>query len=325
VTIPTPRVSVVVPNWNGARHLPELIETLGTQTYTDFELIVVDNASTDSSVWWLENNAPHAHVVRRAVNGGVSACVNSGIRVTRGEYIVVLMNDTAPDPCWLGALIGALEETSYDAAASRLVFYDTPDVINAAGDTFVMSWFIGAQRGRGESSEGYLDRVRVLGACGGAAAYRRSFFDDVGLFDEDFFMVHEDTDLNLRALIAGKRCVYVPEAVIRHKDSATVRLVPELLRLTQRNQFVVIGKDMPAVLLPYVAVMWVWRSLRQTFPLRPSMWSRIPRLMREGGSRFAAQVEGFRMGWPKRKAVWGRRVAPMREIVRWLFNGIGPV
>jgi GT2 family glycosyltransferase len=322
---PSP-VTVVVPNWNGVSHLPECLAALASQTRQDFELIVVDNASTDTSVQWLEENAPTARIVRRAVNGGVSACINSGIRTASGEYIVVLMNDTAPEPEWLESLVSALADGHYDSAASSLVFYAEPDTINAAGDIYHLGSLSGDQRGRGKLRSDFSQPVRVLGACGGAAAYRRSFFDDVGLFDEDFFMTHEDTDLNIRGLVAGKRCLYVPTAVIRHKDSATIREQPGALmrRLEARNRGIVAMKDLPAVLLPLVIVGWPYRLFRSTIPLRPSLWGRIPVLVREVPMRVTAEWEGWRIGWSKRRDVWSRQAVSTGEIVRWLFRGVGP-
>lgn len=320
-----PRVSVVVPNWNGMRHLPECLDALREQEYRDFEVVFVDNASTDESVSWIQENAPDARLRIRSVNGGFPASANTGIEAARGEFVVILANDTHPAPEWLGALVRAMDETGYDFGASRMVFYDTPDTINAAGDVYAVSWLFGAQRGRGEPVDRYRERVRVLGACAGAAIYRREFFRDVGTFDEQFFLVHEDTDLNLRALIAGKRCVYVPDAIVRHKDSATIRVLPELQSLIHRNQFRVLAKDLPARLFPYAVAVWLWRNGRRLFPVHPSAWHRLPRLWREFGQQVPLQLQGFRESWPKRRDVWSRRRIPVREIVRWLFDGVGPV
>ena len=319
-----PLVSVIVPNWNGVRHLPECLDHLEQQTLQDFELIVVDNASTDTSVQWLEANAPRARVVRRDINGGFSGCVNSGIRVAQGDYVAILMNDTAASPEWLESLVTAVDGTGYDFAASRLVFYDSPETINAAGDVYDMRLLAGRQRGRGDPVTDCLGSVRVLGACAGAALYRRDFFEDVGLFDEGFFMVHEDTDLNLRALIAGKRCVYAPDAVVRHKDSATIRVVPELQEYTIRNQYRVVSKDMPCALLPIAAALWVFHAFRTTIPLRPWKWHLIPTLVRQLNRELAFQAEGLRLGWRARADVWSRRVVSRREIVQWLMKGVGP-
>lgn len=323
----TARVTVVIPNWNGLAHLPECIEALLGQSYTDFEVVVVDNGSTDDSVAWLREHAAWVRVVERGDNGGFAVAVNEGIRQATGEYVALLNNDTAVDPKWLAELVGALEETGYDAAASLMVFYDEPHLVNAAGDEFVMTHLFGRNRGFGRPVEEYAERVRVLGACAGAALYRTSFFRDVGLFDEAFFLMHEDTDINLRALIAGKRCVYVPSALVRHKFSASIKTQPsdKMQRLLTRNEAFVLAKDLPAVLYPYAFVTLPYRLFRSVVPLRPSQWHRVPGLLRRLPDRIAAQREGRRMGAPKRADVWSRRAVPVHEIVRWMFRGVGPV
>ena len=321
------RVSVVIPNFNGREHLPECLEALSRQSYRDFEILVVDNGSTDASLEWLRVHVPDVRVIARVDNGGFSVAVNEGILASRAEFVALLNNDTAVDADWLKALVDALDETGYDIAASLMVFYETPETVNTAGDGYDMAYLVGTQRGRGGAVSEYRDSARILGACAGAALYRRALFDDIGLFDSDFFLVHEDTDINLRALVAGRKCVYAPGSVVRHKDSATIRKQPSPLmaRLLVRNQYVVIGKDMPTVLLPVVAAIFAWRTFRGVFPLRPSMWGTIPGNWRKMRQTIPIQAEGFRMGWGKRAEVWRLQAVSTHEIIRWLFKGAGPV
>jgi GT2 family glycosyltransferase len=326
---PMPRATVVIPNWNGLAHLPECISALAAQTFCDFDVIVVDNGSVDGSVAWLRQNSPATRILERADNGGFAVAVNSGIRATGAEceYVALLNNDTAADPHWLAELVAALDGSSYDMAASLMVLYDSPETVNAAGDDYSIGTFAGRNRGLFRPVSEYAARARVLGACGGAGLYRRALFDEIGFFDEDFFLIHEDTDFNLRALIAGKRCVYVPSALMRHKLSATISAQPSwtMLRLEVRNRAMVIAKDMPGALLPLAAITWPWRLLRSTFPVRRSKWHLVPGLLANFGKRVSAEAEGFSRGWPKRADVWRLRALPTREIIRWLFNGAGPV
>lgn len=318
-----PRVTVIIPNWNGLSHLPECMAALRGQTYESFRVLVVDNGSTDESIPWLRANAPEVAVIAREDNGGFAVAVNAGIRAAGTELVALLNNDTAVDPRWLEELVAALDRTGYDAAASLMLFYEDPDRVNAAGDVYDMGTFAGLNRGFKKPVKGYLEPVRVLGACAGAALYRASLFDAVGLFDEDFFLIHEDTDFNLRSLIAGKRCVYVPTARLRHKLSATIRHQPSwpMLRYETRNRGIVIGKDLPVSLMLLAAVTWPWRLFRSTVPLRPGKWHLIPSLSANLGKRIAAEIEGFRMGLAKRSDVWRRQAMPTREIIRWLFGG----
>lgn len=321
-----PRVTVVIPNWNGRPHLPECLAALAAQRFRDFEVLLVDNASADDGVAWTAAHHPEVRVVRRAANGGFAAAVNHGIRASRGEYVALLNNDTVVHPEWLAALVGALAaRPDYDFAASLMVFYDEPGRVNAAGDTYNVARFLGVSRGLGESVARYRRPCRVLGACAGAALYRRALFDQVGLFDEDFFLISEDTDFNLRCLIAGKKCLYVPGALVRHKCRASIAQVPawQTTRLAARNEALVAAKDLPAAVLALSPVLWPWRMLRQTLLVRPATWPLVPALLRQAPARLAAECEGVRLGWAKRPAVWrGQDIGPL-EILRWLLVGVG--
>ena len=324
-----PRATVVIPNWNGLAHLPECMRALENQTYRDFKTVVVDNGSTDESVAWLRANSPETRIVERASNGGFAAAVNDGIRVAAPgcEYVALLNNDTAADSRWLEELVNALDSSDYDFAALLMVLYEEPETIDAAGDDFSIVDMAGRNRGRLENAALYSEPVRVLGACAGAALFRARLFAEVGLFDEEFFLMHEDTDFNLRCLVAGKRCVYVPTAVVRHKHSATISAQPAwpMLRYRVRNRTFALAKDLPMRLLPLAAILGPWHLFRSTFPLRPSNWHMIPSLVASLPARIAAELEGLRMGWRKRPDVWRLQAIPTREIIRWFFDGTGPV
>jgi len=323
---PAPRVSVVIPNWNGAHHLPECFEALAAQSRRDFEVIVVDNGSSDASLGWLRQNAPEARLIERADNGGFSKAVNAGIRASEAPYIVLLNNDTRADASWLAELVGALERNAeYDCAASLMLLYYEVDLVNAAGDYYDIVGMTGKNRGLGDPVARYLEPARVFGACAGAAAYRASFFNDVGLFDEDYFLTSEDTDLNLRALIAGKRCLYVPAARVRHKLRSSIDTHPSewMARLSDRNEAMTFAKCMPWPVLLMAPALWLYTQLRSTVLVRPAYWHRAPGLIRELPRRFAAQREGWRMGWTKRGDVWGRRRVGIAVIMRWLLSPAG--
>jgi len=322
-----PRVSVVIPNWNGLKHLEECFGALDAQTYRQFEAIFVDNASSDASVEWVEKHHPETRVIRRSDNGGFSKAVNEGIRASHAPYVVLLNNDTHAEEAWLEELVGALEaRPEYDFAASLMMLYFEDDRVNAAGDTYDVALMAGRNRGAGRPSARYSEPRRVLGACAGAALYRQTLFDDVGLFDEDFFLMSEDTDINLRALIAGKKCLYVPGAVIRHKFRSSIDSEPpeQMALLADRNEAMVFAKDMPWLLIAASPLLWVYRMVRKTIPLRPSRWHLIPTLLRRLPKRMRAEREGFAMGWGKRGEVWKTRKASTPVILRWMVKGSGP-
>jgi GT2 family glycosyltransferase len=217
-----PPASIVIPNWNGACHLPTCLDSLRRQNYADFEVIVVDNGSTDASLELLERDYPEVKVVALPENRGFAGGVNVGIREARGEIVAVFNNDAEADPRWLEELAKALaRHPEAGMATPKVLLFDQRDVINSAGDFYGVDGVPG-NRGVWQRDEGQFDREEyVFGAAGVAAAYRRAMLDEVGLFDEDIFFLCEDVDLVWRAQLAGWKCVYVPEAVVYHKLSAT--------------------------------------------------------------------------------------------------------
>lgn len=320
------RVTVVIPNWNGLAHLEECILALRAQTFQDFRTIVIDNASSDESVSWLHAHAPDVEVVVMPRNGGFGYAVNEGIRRAATRYVALLNNDTAVDPEWLGALVGALEERpEYSVAASCMVIYDQPDVVNAAGDVFDVLALAGRNRGFMKPASRYRSRTRVFGACAGAALYRRALFDDIGLFDEGFFLMSEDTEVSLRCLRAGHRCLYEPRALVRHKVSSSTRRhgMTEVLRLGARNQTRAVAMSFPALLLPLAGMLWPVRLAR--FSVARGTRIGLPSLRSIGlAARLRADFEGFRLGVDARS----RHRVPDRvsalTCLRWLVVGVGP-
>jgi GT2 family glycosyltransferase len=243
-----PNVSVIIPNWNGVSHLPVCLDALRRQSYTDFQAIVVDNASTDGSLQLLKSY-PEVEVIEQQTNLFFSGAVNDGICRTQSPIIVLLNNDTEPEPSWLAELVSALEaHPEAGFAASKLLIFDERDVIHSAGDGYGLD---GIPRNRGvwTKDKGQFDKdTYVFSACAGAAAYRRELFDDIGLFDEDFVGYCEDVDLAFRAQLAGYRCVFAPKARVYHKISATGS-GPLASYLCGRNFINVVIKDMPGELL----------------------------------------------------------------------------
>jgi GT2 family glycosyltransferase len=217
-----PIISVIIPNWNGAHHLPTCLDSLHCQTYPNFEVIVVDNGSTDGSLKLLERDYPEVKVVALPENRGFAGGVNVGIRQARGEIIAVFNNDAEADPRWLEELAGGLaRHPEAGMATPKVLLFDQRDVINTVGDFYRVDGVPG-NRGVWQRDEGQFDREEyVFGAAGVAGAYRRAMLDEVGLFDESLFSFCEDVDLAWRGQLAGWKCVYVPDAVVYHKLSAT--------------------------------------------------------------------------------------------------------
>ncbi len=247
-----PRVTVIIPNWNGERFLSTCLGSLREQSFEDFDVIVVDDNSTDGSVAFTRRNFPEVRVLPLDENKGFSAAVNAGIRASGAECVALLNNDTEVDPKWLHALVrDADAHPEAGLFASKMVdFYDRR-VLDGAGDALRRSG-LPLRLGHGEPDRGqYDEKALVFGACAGAALYRRNMLDDVGLFDEDFFANCEDGDLSFRAQLAGYRCLYVPESVIYHMGSATFgKRSPTSVRLGTRNSLCLLVKNLPTPLVP---------------------------------------------------------------------------
>jgi len=218
----SPLVSVIVPNWNGAHHLPTCLGSLRRQTYPYFEVIVVDNGSTDDSRDLLARDFPEVRVVALATNRGYAGGVNAGFRAARGEILAVLNNDAEADPAWLTEMVAALHRhPEAGMATPKVLLFDRRDTLHTAGDYCGVDG-IPDSRGVWQRDEGQFDAEELIfGAAGVAPAYRRTMLDDIGLLDEDFGSYCEDVDLAWRAQLAGYRCIYVPRAVVYHKLSAT--------------------------------------------------------------------------------------------------------
>ena len=181
-------VSVVVPNYEGARWLPGLLGSLAAQTAPPAETIVVDNGSRDGSRAWLADHHPGVRVITLHDNTGFAHAANRGIAAAGGELVAVLNPDVELDADWLARLAARFADPGIVAAACKMValadsrqLYDAGDVVRRDGACL--------QRGRGRRDDGAFDAPgEVFGACAGAAMYRRSAVLSVGGFDERYFM-----------------------------------------------------------------------------------------------------------------------------------------
>jgi GT2 family glycosyltransferase len=239
----TGRVTVVIPNWNGQRFLGRCLSSLRSQSFQDFETIVVDNGSADDSLEFTARNFPEVRIVALGENRGFSAAANAGILASGSEFVALLNNDTEQCPGWLAELVRAADaHPEAGSLASRLV--------DGAGDALRRSG-LPYRLGHRERDRGQYDTPSfVFGACAAAALYRRTMLDDVGYFDEDFFAYCEDGDLSFRAQLAGYRCLYVPQAVVYHMGSASTggKRSPTATRLGTQNGVNLLVKNLPTSL-----------------------------------------------------------------------------
>lgn len=244
-----PACSVIIVNWNGRHHLDTCLEALRRQSYKDYEVILIDNGSSDGSAEHVRTRHEWVRVVVLDENRGFSGGSNEGIRRARGQYVALLNNDTEADPHWLEELVAGLEGHGADFCASQVLLFDEREILDSAGDELAIIG-VGNKRGHLQEAFRYRQPGEVFGASAAAALYRRSMLDDIGLFDEDFFLIFEDVDLSFRARNAGYRCAYVPTARVYHRTNASIVTYSHTyVYYGQRNLELVFIKNMPLPLL----------------------------------------------------------------------------
>ena len=248
---PQPSISVIIINWNGRHLLGKCLGLLRKQALRNAKILLVDNGSTDGSAAFVGEHFPQVEVIALPENRGFAAGNNVGIRASSSEYIALLNNDAQPEPHWLEALVQALEaHPEVGFCASKMLRADDPQVIDTAGDLFY-DYGVGGKRGMDQLDGPEFSRSEyVFGACAGAAIYRRAMLEDIGLFDEDFFLYGEDIDLSFRAQLRGYKCLFVPEARVYHQVAATAGWGSYLSTYySRRNMLYVLVKNLPTSLL----------------------------------------------------------------------------
>jgi GT2 family glycosyltransferase len=263
------RASVVIVNHNGWKDLEGCLDSLVREALLDWEIIVVDNASTDGSVEYVGRTFPEVRVVCNGTNKGFGHGNNVGVRLARGEKLVFLNPDTVVEPGWLEPLLAALE-TNPDAGlvTAKILILDDPNRINACGNDIHITG-LSLCCGMGRERTAHTAVMEVSGISGAAFAMRRELFEVLGGFDERFFLYMEDTDLSWRARLAGYRCLCVPQSVVKH--DYYLRFGPRKTYYQERNRYLMLLKNLRwgtlLVLLPALAlaevVTWGFVLLRE--------------------------------------------------------------
>ena len=310
------KVTVVIPTWDGVGLLPTCLSALEKQFFPSFDVIVVDNGSKDDTLAILTRDFPNVRVLRFSKNKGFAAAVNAGIRASDVPYISLLNNDTKVDPGWLLELVRILDSRPDIAAvAGKMLAMDDPSIIDNVGDNINIVGQADAV-GKGEKDMGLYDHEReILSVCGGGCLYRRSVFDRVGLFDEDFFAYFEDVDLGLRMRLRGLRSWYTPKAIVLHCRGATSRrFVSRKEFLDFRNTWMLVVKNFPLELL-FQRGRW-WKMPLVFLRTVKYLWSR--KLRKE--SLAAPIALGFNLPrlLMKRRIIQMNRTVSISELERWM-------
>jgi GT2 family glycosyltransferase len=225
-----PSVEILLLNWNGRALLEMCLPPLAALDYPDYQLVLLDNASTDESVSFVREQYPEVKTIVNRENLGFSRGMNVGLRQSRSEIVVLLNNDVVVRPDWLKELVRPLvEDKSVGITGSKLLFPDG-QAIQHAGATQTFPLATSHHYHYGEKDVGQADTVRDVDYVTGAAmAIARRVITDVGLFDEGFSPFYfEEADLCRRTRAAGYRILYVPTSVAIHHESASIKQVDRL-------------------------------------------------------------------------------------------------
>lgn len=241
------KVSIVIPNYNGLSFLDPCLASLRQQTFGASHVIVVDNGSMDGSKVFLQENYPEVHVIALNENTGFANAVNEGIRATDSEFIILLNNDTVVDKEFVKVLVESLEENDrYFSAGAKMLSMKQPELMDDGGDYYTaLGWAYAL--GKDKSEKKYDSPRNIFSACAGAAVYRRSILEEIGLFDEHHFAYLEDIDLGYRAKIFGYKNRFEPRAIVYHAGSGSSgsRYNEFKIKLSSKNSTYLIMKNMP--------------------------------------------------------------------------------
>jgi GT2 family glycosyltransferase len=218
-----PLVSLVVLNWNGRAIIQNCLDSLKQLTYANREIIVVDNASTDGSAEYLESIEGIA-VIKNTENLGYAAGNNAGIAAARGKYVAVINNDIVVEPSWLSRLVAVAEKDEMVGIISgRQMNYYQRNTIDVLYTHLAYDLMMHEKDSKKEYDPSRYGRepCRVMGVSGASTMFRKSMFDALHGFDESLYAYHEESDLCMRAFLAGYKCVFVPTAVAYHMRSVS--------------------------------------------------------------------------------------------------------
>jgi GT2 family glycosyltransferase len=243
--LPVPIVTVVVPTLAADEVLADCLRSLENQTFDPFEIIVVDNSGAGRAR--AENS--RTRVIVNPRNVGFGAAINQGFRGAQSRYLATLNDDAVAHPQWLERLVKAAEARPRAGMCASEVRLAGSNLLDSAG-MLIAADGSSKQRGHGDQPEKFEQTHDALLPSGSAALYRREMLDEIGLFDESFFLYCEDTDLGLRARWAGWECAYVPGAVVEHRYSHSAgRASPLKAYYVERNRLWTAIKNFPLPML----------------------------------------------------------------------------
>lgn len=310
-------VTVIIVSWNSEALLAQCLESLLAQTVKPTTILLIDNASADSSPA-IGESFPQVTVHRMQSNLGFAAANNYGIDQCSTKYVALLNPDAFPEPGWLEALLKAAESYPEVAAfGSRQICAENPEILDGVGDVYHISGLAWRKGYGATQAKHYLQQSEIFAPCAAAALYRREALILIGKFDEDYFCYMEDVDLGFRLRLAGYSALYIPEAVVKHVGSAFtgVRSAFSVYH-GHRNMVWTFVKNVPGILL----------SILIPFHLLLNMLMIVTLAFRGQGSVVLAAKKdacyGMRKMWRKRSEIQRTKVASAFAIFKAMDKSI---
>ena len=321
------RVLIVVLNWNGLDDTERCIESLAKQTYGNFTIALIDNASTEANTddrlarIEKELGADKLIILRNTTNKGFAGGVNTGIRhalANNFDYVALFNNDAVADPDWLKALVAAAQREN-STITTGLLLHEHGDTIDSTGDYYSM-WGLPFPRSRGDEASTAPMSGQVFGGSGGATLYITELFKKIGLFDETFFAYYEDVDISFRSNLIGNAAYYEKTAVAFHKQGASSNKIPGFaVKQTFKNLPLLYVKNVPNSLLVPIGIRF-WTAY----------WLMAAKALL-GSNRTAALhgiFQGIGLFWthglPERFNVQKLKTISSAELRKLLWNDLPP-
>jgi len=251
--VAAPTISIIIPVWNNNQILSQCLKSLENQAFNNFEIILIYNGSSQNvlDVFVSTNQLINIRVRKLSQNQGFAVANNIGARLARGKWLALLNADAFPQPEWLENLLAATRENpEYTVFTSQQIQFHASNFLDGTGDSYHVSGLAWRRYYNRPVQEYGSQTEEVFSACPAAALYLRDDFLQAGGFDEDYFSYFEDVDLGFRLRLAGKKCLYVPDAVVHHVGSASTGKRSDFsVYYGYRNMIWTFFKDMPLPLI----------------------------------------------------------------------------
>ena len=335
------KVSVIVINWNGKHLLEECLASVEEQDYANFNVVFVDNGSTDGSVKLVKNKFPKIDVIELMENTGFAKANNIGMhRAFEDEavkYVAILNNDAMVEKKWLSEAIKiALQDNQIGSVAPKIKKYYKRNVLDSTGNIFHLDGG-GVSNHINTVDNGQFDDLgEIFGPSGCSSLYSRKMLEDIEnngeFFDNNFFAYFEDIDLNWRARLKGWKSYFAPNSIVYHKHSETTGLYsPTKAFYTNRNRYYIIVKDFPLFLIPKAILNLFMGYVHAILSVRKDKGPSA-RFVEKSG--FVNAVKLIFKGWldvlvampnmiKKRRCIQKNIIVSKKEIKRWLNEYTG--